>query len=150
MRWEGAVIGGLVGAATGGIIAIVAQERALAEQAVFASVSARITTCSSLAEFHHQFAGDDVATMVRLDQYSDPLPLSTNVERRNNSIYMARALSLCLAERDRAAAVVACINETTLNQQTGEYFDYVSVIDTASDTVESEDVIVAGNRNPAC
>jgi hypothetical protein len=122
---------GLVVALVAAFAAISAnvQTRSLAkEQTSISGVYTRIAACTSFAEHHYRmwerdlalhgelvWSGDHLATLMingeALDENDQPFRTSSNWERANRSIGVARALTLCL--QPEVGDIIGCVEETT-------------------------------------
>jgi len=145
------LIAAAVGAITGGGISLWLQNKSLNETTALAAVQTRIAACHSIAENHHRWAGDDkiLEVEVKTGDTTSLLWTSTNAERRDASINMARALTLCLAKYHRADEVMTCVSVTTTDSA-GNFDRYVRVVDPKSDAPPLEGQTRKGAFNPAC
>jgi hypothetical protein len=113
------------------------------------TIQTRISTCLAISAHYESYLSDDASPIVGVLENGESVRISTNFERYQKSINMARALDLCMIEGGSLQGLNDCIIRRTTDGK-GNYDPYVSVIDTRSSRPPAEGNVWPAKRNPIC
>jgi hypothetical protein len=123
--------------------------RQLESTYAFTTIQTRISTCLAISEHYRSYGSDDASPVIGVLENGENVRISSNFERYQKSINMARALDLCLIEGGSLDGLNDCIILRTTDGK-GNYDPYVSVIDTRSSSPPDQGNIWPAKRNPIC
>jgi hypothetical protein len=113
------------------------------------TIQTRISTCLAISEHYKTYLSNNGSLIIGVLDSGKYVRISTNFERHQKSLNMARALNLCLFEGGSLDGLNDCLNLRTTDGN-GNYNPYVSVIDTRSSSPPAQGHVWPAKRNPVC